>query len=81
MSKTVIKKQPVQSVEVDILIKPEKKTREETTKEKQVIIGPDGKTCEIAEAERLPKSKRNRDREAEYDRLGIPNTTHPVDPK
>jgi len=38
MSKTVIKKQSVQSVEVGTLIKPEKKIREETTKEKQVII-------------------------------------------
>lgn len=38
MSKTVIKKQPVQSGRVDVLIKPKKKTREETTKEKQVII-------------------------------------------
>lgn len=45
------------------------------------IIGPDGKTRKIFEAERNPGSKRNRLREEEYNRLGIPNETHPLDCK
>ncbi|WP_172724550.1 RHS repeat-associated core domain-containing protein [Neorhizobium tomejilense] len=37
-----------------------------------------GRTVAIKEAERNPNGKRNRDREAEYDRLGIPNQTYGV---
>ena len=40
------------------------------------IIGKDGKTRKIFEAERNPNSKRNRLREEEYDRLGIEHETH-----
>jgi hypothetical protein len=36
------------------------------------------RTRKIMEAERRPTHKRNRDREAEYDRLGIPHETHSV---
>ncbi|PBC08311.1 hypothetical protein CK230_21985 [Mesorhizobium sp. WSM3859] len=37
-----------------------------------------GKTQKVFEAERRPNGKRNRAREDEYDRLGIPNETHGV---
>jgi RHS repeat-associated protein len=40
------------------------------------IVNKEGKTRKIFEAERKPSSQRNRDREAEYDRLGIPHETH-----
>ncbi len=36
------------------------------------------KTTKIYEAERRPNSKRNKDREEEYKKLGIPNETHKV---
>jgi RHS repeat-associated protein len=39
------------------------------------IVDEEGRTRQIYEAERYPDSKRNRDREAEYDRLGIPHET------
>ena len=38
----------------------------------------DNVTRKVFEAERRPNSKRNREREDEYDRLGIPYETHPV---
>jgi len=40
------------------------------------IVGPDGKVRKIFEAERYPNRKRNRDRETEYDSLGIDHETH-----
>lgn len=42
------------------------------------IVGEDGKTRKIFEAERRPGSKRNVDREAEYDRIGVEHETHKV---
>jgi RHS repeat-associated protein len=42
------------------------------------IVDENGRTRQIYEAERRPESKRNRDREAEYDRLRIPNQTFPL---
>jgi RHS repeat-associated protein len=44
----------------------------------QVIDPKTGKTTKIYEAERRPNSKRNKNREAEYDKLGIPHETHKV---
>ena len=38
MSKRVVEKRMIQSGQTDVLIKPEKKVKEETTREKQVII-------------------------------------------
>ena len=40
------------------------------------IVDKEGRTRKIYEAERHPDSARNRAREAEYDRLGIPHETH-----
>jgi uncharacterized protein RhaS with RHS repeats len=40
------------------------------------IIGKDGKTRKIFEAERHPNRQRNQLREEEYKRLGIENETH-----
>jgi hypothetical protein len=37
-----------------------------------------GKTRKIDEAERHPNRQRNKNREAEYDRLNIPHKTHPL---
>jgi RHS repeat-associated protein/uncharacterized repeat protein (TIGR01451 family) len=42
------------------------------------ILDNTGKTRKIFEAERRPGSARNQNREAEYDRLGIPHETHPL---
>jgi RHS repeat-associated protein len=43
------------------------------------ILDETGTTRKVFEAERLPNSKRNRLREAEYDQLGIEHETHPLD--
>ena len=43
------------------------------------IVGPDGKTRKVFEAERNPTHKRNVEREDEYRRLGVEFETHPVD--
>jgi hypothetical protein len=45
------------------------------------IVGEDGKTRKIIERERRPGSKRNQQREAEYDDLGIEHETRPVEPE
>ena len=45
------------------------------------IVGPDGKTRKIFEAERLPSHERNLLREEEYRKLGIEFETHPVEEK
>jgi RHS repeat-associated protein len=42
------------------------------------IVDEAGKTRKVFEAERHPGRKRNIDREAEYDGLGIENETHPL---
>lgn len=42
------------------------------------VVGPDGKVVKVVEVERRPNSRRNRDREAEYDRLKVPNQTVPI---
>ena len=42
------------------------------------IVDSEEKTVRIYEAERRPNSKRNREREAEYERLNIPNQTYPL---
>ena len=44
----------------------------------QVVDPKTKKTIKIYEAERRPSSTRNRNREAEYDRLNIPHETHKV---
>ena len=44
----------------------------------QVVDPVTGKTTKVYEAERKPNSKRNKDREAEYNKLNIPNETHKV---
>lgn len=44
----------------------------------QVVNRETGKVEEVHEVERHPTHKRNRNREAEYDRLKIPNETHPL---
>jgi len=44
----------------------------------QVVNRETGKVEEVHEVERHPTHKRNRDREAEYNRLKIPNETHPL---
>lgn len=43
------------------------------------IVDPKGKTRKVFEAERKPTHKRNRDREAEYDKLGLEQETHGLD--
>ena len=43
------------------------------------IVDKKGKTRKIFEAERRPKSKRNKKREAEYNRLGVDHETHGLD--
>jgi hypothetical protein len=43
------------------------------------IVDPSGRTRKVFEAERLPNSSRNFEREAEYRRLGLPFETHPLD--
>lgn len=42
------------------------------------IVGTDGKTRKILEAERRPTHKRNKLRQAEYDKLGVAHETHPL---
>lgn len=42
------------------------------------IVDKDGKTRKIFEAERKPESKRNKNREKEYDNLNIEHETHKV---
>lgn len=42
------------------------------------IVDESGKARKVFEGERRPNSKRNRDREAEYDRLGLPCERTPV---
>ncbi|MBI1929366.1 hypothetical protein HYR99_34620 [Candidatus Poribacteria bacterium] len=42
------------------------------------IVGEEGKARKVYEAERHPERKRNREREAEYDRLGVQHETHKV---
>jgi RHS repeat-associated protein len=44
-------------------------------------VGADGKTKSVVEVERRPNSARNKVREAEYNKLGVPNTTRPLPPK
>ncbi|WP_343320906.1 RHS repeat domain-containing protein [Sphingobacterium multivorum] len=44
----------------------------------QVVDPKTEKTTKVYEAERRPESKRNKKREAEYDRLGIEHETHKV---
>jgi len=44
----------------------------------QVVDPKTGKTTKVYEAERRPESTRNKNREAEYNRLNIPNETHRV---
>ena len=45
----------------------------------QVVDKKTDKTVKVYEAERNPTWKRNKDREAEYDKLGVPHETHKVD--
>ncbi len=45
----------------------------------QQIVDENGRTRQIYEAERKPNSKYNRAREAEYNRLGVPHQTIPLD--
>jgi hypothetical protein len=42
------------------------------------VVGTDKKVVKVIEVERKPKSKRNRTREEEYDRLEVPNQTVPL---
>ena len=42
------------------------------------IVDEKGKARKVFEAERHPGSKRNHEREAEYDKLGIQHETHKV---
>jgi RHS repeat-associated protein len=42
------------------------------------IVDKNGKTRKIVEVERRPNSKRNKEREAEYNKHGIPNETKPI---
>jgi hypothetical protein len=42
------------------------------------IVEEEGKTRRVYEAERNPDGKRNVDREAEYDGLGLKHETHPL---
>jgi RHS repeat-associated protein len=42
------------------------------------IVDPNGRARLIIEVERRPNSRFNLEREAEYNRLGIPNTTRPI---
>jgi hypothetical protein len=44
----------------------------------QVVDPKTGKTTKVYEAERRPQSGRNQKREAEYEKLNIPNETHKV---
>ena len=44
-------------------------------------VGSDGKVKEAVEVERNPNGKRNKDREKEYDKLGVPNKTVPLPKK
>ena len=39
-------------------------------------VGPDGKATKVYEAERYPNRRRNLNREAEYDLLGLDHETH-----
>jgi hypothetical protein len=41
-------------------------------------VGADGKVKNVVEVERRPNSQRNKDREKEYDKLGVPNETVPL---
>jgi RHS repeat-associated protein len=53
--------------------------KEESNRRPDVqIIDKDGNTRKVFEAERNPASKRNLEREAEYDKLGVEHETHPV---
>ncbi len=45
------------------------------------IVDKDKRTRKAYEAERKPDSKRNKEREADYDEHGIEYETHPVEPK
>jgi len=45
----------------------------------QQIVDKTGKTRKVFEAERKPNSKYNKEREAEYDKLGIEHETHLLD--
>jgi len=59
----------------------EKKIKKEGSNRRpdvQVVDSETGETKKIYEAERKPNSTRNKKREAEYERLKIPNETHPV---
>ena len=59
----------------------EKKIKKEGSNRRpdvQVVDSETGETKKIYEAERKPNSARNKKREAEYERLKIPNETHPV---
>jgi RHS repeat-associated protein len=46
----------------------------------QQIVDKNGRARQVYEAERNPNGSRNRAREAEYNRLGVPNQTFPLDP-
>lgn len=45
------------------------------------IVDKNRRTRKITEVERKPNSKRNQQRESEYQKLGIPNETRPVTPR
>jgi RHS repeat-associated protein len=42
------------------------------------VVDENGNTVQVHEAERKPNSARNQKREAEYNKLNIPNQTHPL---
>ena len=50
----------------------------DSTRRPDVQVAKDGKTERIVEVERRPNSKRNLDRQKEYDRLKIPHETVPL---